>query len=256
MRINKVIGVVGFPKSGNTWASRLVRHITNGSIYVEKDDLSPSVDSSEIDGPEDVLVVKRHDSDVEGFCNYLVGQGIVADQISYVYVKRDLRDVVLSAFSFNYPYLHKYRNKFLIRPFLAFETKCLAKCWCGPFWVRYFRKMVEPLLDNPHYVGSWDSHIRNWSFNQNTIYIDYEKLLANPLSEITRLSSYLGMSHPQSFLDEVIETQSFSSRKKEFVIAGDKINTQFLRKGAAGYWKDELPESTANFIMRRSRDLL
>ena len=37
MNADKVIVVIGFPKSGNTWVSRIVRQLYDGVIYNELD---------------------------------------------------------------------------------------------------------------------------------------------------------------------------------------------------------------------------
>ena len=254
MNADKIIVVIGFPKSGNTWVSRIIRQLYDGVIYNELHNKSESVDDSEPQGANNVLIVKRHDADLRGVQDFLKRQNIISNDISYVYVKRNIRDVVLSGFSFNYPRLHKHRASFLLKPFVAYETKTLAKSWVGPFWVRWYRKLFKIKNNFDQIPGNWENHVKNWISIDGVMHLSYESLIDDSLSNIKDISNKLGIQKNESFIEEVNELQSFKTKKNMFNKNNDKINSQFLRKGSYGYWADELPASTALFIQNKYGD--
>lgn len=251
MKVNKIIAVIGFPKSGNTWISRIIRQLVNGSIYVEDKNKHINVDNSELRGTQETLIIKRHDSSLHGFENFLKKKKIVSEDIKYIYVRRNIRDVVLSGFSFNYPRLHKYRKSFLLRPFLAYETKKLSKVWGGPFWERWYRSILNPDDNLYQQVGNWKEHLKHWGSLENVTQISYESLLADPLNSIKNLVDEIDLNCNETFIKKVIEEQSFATKKKMFKKNNDKVNDIFLRKGISGYWEHELPKSTAAFIQKK-----
>ena len=87
------ITVIGYPKSGNTWLSRLIRTAKRGSIGILENELNWVDSSDQGEGP--VVVYKTHNT-----------SGLSARQA--VYIVRNPYDVVISSFYHNKPWL---RNK-------------------------------------------------------------------------------------------------------------------------------------------------
>jgi hypothetical protein len=206
--------VAGYPKSGNTWATRLVAEVIGcpvGGSWKRN-----TIDALEIEGQErnsDNVVYKSH------FTRTALRGLEFSDRV--IGIVRDPRDVVCSA-----------ANYF---PLSIYEKMKGKKC-------DRYEAMVDVLINGgpyPYCRRSWNQHVRSFLDDQ-CLLIRYEDLHVKPLETINRILQYIHVErHPDS-VSAAVEKQSFNQRKERAVREADSRNEHFLRKGKVGAFSEEL----------------
>lgn len=117
-----------------------------------------------------------------------------------------------------------------------------AKYYCSPYMLKYFpqeEKDSEQFLQKNFrkLMHEWVWHV--WDYlrlsRQYNIHIAfYEGFLSDFQEELSRLLHYLEVNLPQSQREELEKAVSFETLKKK--------NPKHLKKGASGYWMDQLSE--------------
>lgn len=234
--------VVGYPKSGNTWLSRLIADATDSNVIY-----SNEVDAADYssDKSGEYAIYKAHDRDIKRF----------PDHARFVYVVRDVRDVLLSAFFFNHPFFqeerlllegcHKNILNYLCCVFFYHQVRRSNKRWCSNE-VAEFLYMLRNIENT---VGNWSEHVTYWR-DQNVCVVRYEDLLEDAEGELKRIFSALGANVNDDALKKAVSNQSFAKRKKEFLEAKDDVNAKFLRRGTMGDWKRFFPQGLVEEIER------
>ncbi len=212
----KVIWIIGFPKSGNTWLSYLVSYIANLPYFDFADlNLTPKREKIRrlVSGNLDHLplegfraIYKSHKPPHK----LPIGQG---DMV--IYIQRDPRDMYVS-------YKHFMNNKF-------------------SGWKGRLRWRLHRLFGVKHLI-TWlykdqQYHISMWGERSDAV-IKYENLQLDPERELREI-----FKNFDTVKDDIIRAaiQEFSfnkmagGRKK-----GDQDNRSFYRKGISGGWQNEL----------------
>lgn len=232
------IVIVGFPKSGTTWATRLVADLAScpaaGHWLADHQELA--TEGLDRDSPHRCWKSHRRFEDL----NVDTEAG---DRV--IYVVRDPRDLVVSGA--NYFYFHRW-------PWLARVLSGIPKARGVYDRLLYERvttkrfrhdQMIEAVTvgNDVHEFTqlSWAGHLHPYA-SSSALMVRYEDLLEQPIEESLRLLEYLGLEVDQERIDEVVRRQSFKVRKQEFVEAGDIKNAAFLRSGTSGGWRDELSD--------------
>ena len=256
--------VIGYPKSGNVWMTRLVADALDSPSY------------GGLEKAKDVLGAEGHDRQgsheiIRAHYSRLDKPPEITEDSKVIYVVRDLRDVVVSSF------FHVYRideRLVLLNEYCDGEVRG-RKSWrgfvfvlemnrlidsCGPpisggtsliefftgifkqSWrYRHFhRDVLKGRLfgESPRAYLAWSDHVSYWtSFSSNVAVVRYEDMLMAPCQTLASAFSKLGVSYDLTRLEEAIERQSFEKRRDAFQEAGDMKNIQHLRKGVAGDWK-------------------
>ncbi len=250
--INKIdkelIYVVGFPKSGNTWLARLLAEVTLSNI-----DASNSVDEADNSANRTggYLIHKFHDS----------GNMLLPDGVRVVYIVRDIRDVLVSAFFFNNSFMSEdcvridnekcgWFKGFFARSYFRHQIKRMNKQWCGNE-LTVLRNWVHGKKSN---VGNWSEHIRSWSNRPQIIMVKYEDLLQDTESVMRKVLNSIYIEVSDTALKKAISNQSFDKKKSKFRNSGNKKNVQFLRSGKAEGWREYLTRDIVkNIEMRHYR---
>lgn len=225
--------VIGFPKSGNTWLARLLSDITNSKIYIEseKDKINSSENSDDKNGK--YLIHKIHATDD-------LNEVLKAKKI---YILRDPRAVIVSGFFHHYRNIseNKIKNSRLVKLIFNYEIERLNQFWSGSLYARvqYFYITIYRFIFNKKniYEVSWSEHIKYWSSLNDIAIVRYEDLVENTFIELKRILDELGIAYRDEELKIVIEHQSFSKKKKEFLEKGDLENLKFLRSGEKDSWR-------------------
>ena len=229
----KSIYVVGFPKSGNTWLARLLADVTQSNI-----DATNLVDAADnlLGRQGDYLIHKVHD------CNKLPR----SDGTMIVYVVRDIRDVLVSAFFFNNKFVqeewisgnsekHGVRRSFYMAYFKR-QIRRMNKCWTG----NELSVLINRLKGNRNRLGGWSEHIENCTQSRQALIVRYEDLLEDAIKEVRKVGDFLSLQVSQQQISAAVENQSFEKRKKQFLNSGDSKNAKFLRSGRSGGYRNFL----------------
>lgn len=238
MKKNNVI-VSGYPKSGTTWATRLVAQLLDCPVkgFWGKDVYS---------------IVSEGESRDSLFCCYQSHH--FYDELSdqngnevhkIIYVIRDPRDIVVSGmYHFNfYPRIiekmvleHKVENSFFGRVIKMIGRKLVTKS-------QKINKMLETIKYGTPYIlwcnYPWKEHVLSY-LDKDVLVIKYEDLLNHSLKESKRILEFVSYQKNDNQILTDIQSQSFFTRKQEFELTGNKIKSTHLRKGKVGEWKYNL----------------
>ncbi len=225
--------IVGYPKSGNTWFQTL----TTGLIYGVDPELAPNV------------LVHGLVPDVHAWRYYKRWQTPMffkshclprPDYKHVVYLLRDGRDVMVS---------YLYHNRALGK-----DTD--------------FLRMVQ--TGEGLFPCKWHEHVEAWlsnPCNAQMIVIKYEDLIRNPVSELRRFCTFVGVERDNSFLELVSKKASFEKMRQKEIVYGwpspllprgslwprDK---SFVRRGKVGSHTDEMPPDVLEAFLDGARDTL
>ena len=224
----KNIIIAGFPKSGTTWACRLVAELVNCPI--EGFWLHPNHEEIAIEGKDRIsnyCCYKSHHTYSE------LGDFKKIDSI--IYIVRDPRDVVISSADY---FKYKFGKTLTIIekiPLIGFKIKQQL----------IISKYISIVLNgspnlNKWFSYSWLEHQNTYLDKENVIIVKYEHLLNKPKQEINKILSFLKIDLKQNEINKAIENQSSENKKKIYLKKGDVNNYNFINKAKAGRWESEL----------------
>ena len=101
----------------------------------------------------------------------------------------------------------------------------------------------------------WDLHVADF-LHAHAFVIRYEDLLAAPERECARLLRHLGIVRSRGQVLDAILTQSFVSAKRRFLATGQVRHARFLREGRSGEWTQRLSPEQSAFCAERFGPLL
>lgn len=234
----KNIVVCGYPKSGTTWATRLVAQLLDcqakGYWGVENEAISSEGSERE----SDFVCYHAH--------QYLSDLSRDSTQEVYkiVYVVRDPRDVVVSGV-YHFSFYHKTveRLEKIIGPskvtslFKQIDRRISAKSFKTAKMIRMLFK-GDPNIDHCNYV--WEEHVKSYMGKPDVLFLRYEDLLDHGLDCSMKILNHCGKTKDVEKVENDIHEQSFSIRKKQFKQSNDKVREKHLRSGVSGGWKDDL----------------
>ena len=275
-RARTPIHVVGYPKSGTTWLTRLIGDALDsptGSGYALHD-REPATEGWDRPGP--YLVLKSHHSGYDLPDHLRPASGDRPAPV--IYLVRDIRDVVVSAF-FQY---HRGLDERLVltpenggaprhalhRAYFRNRILRLSRSWQGglPFLhasraraSRIVRLVTQRgragRTSTVQPIGNWSDHVRSWIDGRAAVVVRYESLIASPIDSLERTFRNLGLDVRGLDIEGAVERQSFARRKAEFLAQNDRRG-RALRRGVAGDWKRFLSPSVNRRIVRRHGDTL
>jgi len=237
----KKIIIVGYPKSGNTWLTRLTADLLDcpveGFLY------SPNNVEIAIEGSErksEFRVYKSHHQFSE-----LTEEDKKNAKI--IYVIRDPRDVSLSGsnyFDFGNPIFNNIKwYDWSIQSFFP-KLITVIKTKINLIYLQKRKKMNKAVLygdNNVHHWCriSWKTHLMPYFEDKNIHKVRYESLLENPYSESKKILSFIGISVDDDRINQSISNQSFKNKKKQFLENKQLGKANFMRKGEKEQWKSE-----------------
>ena len=218
----QVIYVLGYPKSGTTWLSRLLGDTLNspvGSVRPKDEPSTVATEGQDRSGSYYIrqghaIPVDDQPSPVVAKHGRIAHKSITNEKI--VIMVRDPRDVAVSA-------QHHWKMKTLSQA---------VNCMVFGKW---------PIV---HGEG-WTKWVKAWQGVDDTVncWTSYEALSQATVVELGRILDSLDIDKPTA-LKAVVERQSFAVRRKwtqqhgEDLNYGKKFQLEFLRKGIIGDWKN------------------
>ncbi len=236
--------VLGYPKSGTTWVTRLTAELLGAPVKgfwgeAANDEIAIE-GAARISGFE---IFKGHHT-----------YDAIRDQVSLrdvVYVARDVRDVAVSGACY-----FAFRPR---RP-LARLAVSLRKRLTGAAGetrenARRLREMLRIVSEGDVWPSAWcaqpwDRHVADF-LRARAFVIRYEDLLAAPERECARLLRHLGVVRSRGQVLDAILTQSFVSAKRRFLATGKVRHARFLREGRSGEWAQRLSPEQSAFCAER-----
>lgn len=261
------IYIIAYPKSGSTWLKRLVGEILDSPAgHISKDIGFEQMDEG-VEKKGNYKILYSHYSKIDK-------PRKIDEKSKIIYIVRDFRDVVVSAF------FHHYRideNLVLLKKYCDYDTMISIKrlFWRGIIFnlemaklIRYWASIAggKTCLDflkkiltlrwfkdlKGSGVGRWDKHVLYWSnYSENVAVIKYEDMLKMPLETVIYSFKKINVPYNEDVIVTAIKNQLFSEKKKKFASLGLNEESAFMRKGINGDYKRFLNNRMINLIKKR-----
>lgn len=253
--MKKRIIICGYPKSGNTWLTRLTAEILRCpaiGFWCEPFNKEESIEG--LDRESEFQCFKTHIT-FEQMTQTLNVYGNGSEKIIYIY--RDPRSVIVSAshyfkFSPKYPRL-RYRLNYFPKGYGIYNKLLHTHAYkLGAMT----RGLVEGTTQGLWLQEPWKKHVIGYQNKDNVLALSYEYLRTDPLSATRKISQFLSINRTDMELEEAIQAQSFAKKKIQFQSDGKKSKANFLRKGKTDSWRNELPAHNLKYIEKEIGDFM
>jgi hypothetical protein len=234
----KNIIVVGYPKSGCTWATRLVAELVGCPVAGFWGSNKKEIAVEGENRTSDFRCFKAHHqlAELSPFPN--------DSKFSLVYILRDPRDIVISAANhFQFNRFPRLAAAFRLLP----QGEKLYRHTLYPALVRQnyrLDRMTEAVLHGSALVHnwvriSWRDHWQPYE-GAGVPIVRYEDLLAHPERESLRILDHLGLVRTPEEIAAAVQNQSFARKKQTLLHQGETGRAKFLRVGKGGQWREQL----------------
>ena len=226
----KRIIIAGYPKSGNTWLTRLVAQLCNAPASGFLDAQNEIVNDIVCEGyhrNSEIEIVKTH--------HWHDTLPKTDPDAKVIYIVRDPRQILLSANRYfaKAPYHTIQKCHPLERACCAFVNRDLAA---------WYACMVHGSFEPTNWFRkSWQNHIEDYLEDSAVLVVRYEKLRMQGERELREIANFLELDISDTSISKCNNDQSFGMKKEEFLSRGDTAKADFLKTGSIDSWKNELP---------------
>ena len=246
MSVRRIL-VVGYPKSGNTWLTRLTAELLVAPVTGFWNE--PSAVEIAVEGAlrhSTFQVYKGHQRLADVRTDF--------DLKDIVYVVRDVRDVVVSG-----AHYFSFRSRTM-----AGRVRRAARWLWPPSPEAETARRIDRMLStaaagnratSPWCATAWDSHVADY-LDAGAFVVRYEDMLHTPEAECCRLLQHLGAHSSPERIRAAIARQAFANAKTRFTTSGDSRRAAFLRQGSSGGWINALTPEQSTFCAERFAPML
>jgi hypothetical protein len=243
------IVIVGYPKSGNTWLTRLVGELVGCPVVGFIGQHGNEVAIEGLSRKSSYRCFKSHHTIDE-----LNSLGVSIRKV--IYIVRDPRDVCLSGasyFKISKFYLPKLvQNSLPLNPRRKRQFFDYLNHKYPATLTRSIDRMAHAIVRGDQSINwfvrsPWREHYMQYS-SAACFFIKFEDLLDQPISCSVDMLKYLGVSKSLSHIASSVQRQSFAVKRQQFLLAGDYQRADFMRAGIKEQWRDRLPSSTKSLL--------
>lgn len=240
--------VVGYPKSGNTWVTRLVAELVGCPVVGLLGSNRNEIAREGLDRRSPYQCFKSHRQ-----FNELLDVG-TNNAKKVIYVIRDPRDICLSGaryFRFDrFLFLSNYMSALRMGRRIYKKINDIF-----PATSEYrIEQMMQAVLFGSMQVHRavripWRDHYKPFMDNQ-CFFVKYEDLLDHPEQECRRILSFLAVERDEREIKAAIDVQSFRNKKENFLKMGEVEKASFMKVGKKGQWREGLSEKQKDVFNR------
>jgi len=240
--------IVGYPKSGNTWLTRLLAEIIDAKVsgYMTNDSVYDDVVVEGVNRSGNQIAFKTHIPIEEAIASF--------SHCRFVYISRDPRDVCVSL-----SHYYDMYNKELSWAEVDSKGKWVERLLLKTTSIGLRRSYLVMVYGGGAYAYSLSKSLINFRHGweaSGVPQISFEGLLNDGVSEITRVLSELGVFVESDVVNSAMQNQSFDEKKRQFLKQGEIERLDFMRSGKSGVWKNEMPLGLRILCFWRWRSLL
>ena len=218
--------IVSYPESGNTWTRFLIANLLQSDpplTLLDMERLVPSVDGQ-----------------TRGFFKAMPRPRVIRDHGPFnpqyknvIYIVRDPRDVVISAYNF-----------FVLSSTILDESYAITT---------FVNEFVRGARSS---VGSWGENVASWLATRGNsprfLLLRYEDMLSETARELGKVASFLGMQVTADRLAKAVNRSSAGNVLKLEEMYGDqwaqnkhrkRKDIPFVKSAKAGGWQSILPKT-------------
>ena len=256
-------------KCGTTWTQRILAALLLGPETKFAREVSPWVDArfwGPIEPIAELLAAQSHRRFMK---SHLPLDGTTwDDRVRYVVVGRDLRDVFMSLVNHYGAYaevalgsLNDAGNPGAPIPPYGGDVHAFWRRWIREGWFEW-EQDGWPFWSAFHHLDTWWT-ARTWP---NVLLLHYNDLLADPLTEVERLATFIGVDRAPEELQRVVEVSSFTTMRQDFIAAEAEAGgpgesffkggvATFMNKGTNGRWRGVLTDDDLEAYEKRASEL-
>jgi aryl sulfotransferase len=241
-------------KCGTTWTQQITCALLHGPGVPITRELTPWIDSR-FGGPiEDIVAVAEAQTERRFFKSHLPLDGTRWDErVRFVVVGRDTRDVFMSLVN-HYSAYGDVALERLNTPDTPGEAMPKFNGDVHELWRNWISRGSFPWETDGWPFWSFHHHLSTWwtARNEpNVLFVHYADMKADPVSEVTRLTTFLGIDKTPAEIDDVVAATEFSAMKamalKHEAEEGGPDGAfleggidRFIFQGTNGRWRDVL----------------
>jgi aryl sulfotransferase len=235
-----------FGKSGTTWMQQIVGQLVlDAPDGVSAADASPWLDMRifPLDETLAALEAQKHRRFIK--THLPVDALVFSPRAKYIYVGRDARDIVWSAYNHQAGFTQEALDAFNETPGRVGPRITHPPCDVRDYYLHFLEYDDFPGFE---FGGLWEHTQGWWNIRHlpNVLLVHFNDLKADMEREIRRIARFLGIEVPESKWPRILEHCSFdymraAAAKVEVL---DKFfkggGATFIHKGTNGRWKDVL----------------
>jgi len=226
--------IVGYPKSGVTWLTRLIARIIDCPVAGFHN--QPDNNEIAMEGKERRSVYRCYKAHQE-FKN--LGFDINDENKKVIYIIRDPRDIAVSGAN----QLKFYRAD-IFNSLLNIHPKIKSVLYhLTTTKAQKLDHMINLIFHgNPNIPWCWipwAQHYRPY-YQEGILFVRYEDLLDDTYKECRRILKYLGINSENEKVIRGIKEESFDVKKQYFIQLSDTRRARHMRVGKMGAWREEL----------------
>ncbi|XP_063749570.1 sulfotransferase 2B1-like isoform X1 [Eleginops maclovinus] len=236
-RPDDIITII-YPKSGTVWMQEIVPLIMSGGDPAPVDTIvnwkrvpwleAHQTSSLKLEQRPSPRLLTTH------FHYNMMPSSFFEVKPKVIYVMRNPKDVFTSSF------YHHEAASFLVNP--------------GPQ-----TEFLHKFLDGKVMFGSWFDHVKSWlnaEDREHIMHISYEEMIMDLKDAVGRMAQFLQKSLDHEAIEKIADRCLFKNMRKNNMsnystvprVFMDQTKSEFLRKGIAGDWKNQLTVAEAEYF--------
>lgn len=237
--------VVTWAKSGTTWTQQIVSQLLLGGAASIVSPGSSWVDMRIIP-LEEMLERLEEESGPRCLKTHLPVDALVfSPRARYIFVGRDTRDAVWSAYNHQASFTQQGLDMFNLTPGGEGPPVTHPRCEIREYYLKFLESGVPPGFPVPPF---WDLVQGWWNLRHlpNVLLVHFNRLKSDMASEIRRISAFLGIDINENAWPDIVEHCTFGYMR-DAAARQDNLETffrdgarSFFFKGTNGRWKDVL----------------